>query len=288
MATEAGDEPRGNGNGHGSLESHVRDHPLELPIKSPHTILAQEINRGREELGHGVKAVLLSSLSAGLDLGFGPLAVLIAATATRGVWSQPAVEIARAAAYSLGFIFVVLGRTALFTEQTTLSVFPVLARRESMRKLMRLWGLCLAGNLAGAAIFAWAGSWLGVGLKVVDTAAIHEAASQLVETPWAVGLASAIGAGWLMGLLTWLLGTSRDTTAQIACVIMTTGMIGLAHLHHSVAGSVEVLMGVFRGEGATLPQFLAFLAWSTAGNAIGGASFVALLKFAYVREAAQS
>jgi formate/nitrite transporter FocA (FNT family) len=42
---------------------------------------------------------------------------------------------------SSGFLFVILGRSELFTEHTTLAVLPVLDGRASLRQLGRLWGL---------------------------------------------------------------------------------------------------------------------------------------------------
>jgi formate/nitrite transporter FocA (FNT family) len=86
-----------------------------------------------------------------------------------------------------------------------------------------------------------------------------------------------------MGLLVWLVTASRTTFGQIFFVWLTTMVIGLGQMHHSIAGTIEVLMGVFVGEGATLADYGRFLLWSVLGNAIGGAVFVAGLKYAHVR-----
>lgn len=84
-----------------------------------------------------------------------------------------------------------------------------------------------------------------------------------------------------MGLLSWLLSASRDTVSQILVVWMVTAAIGFGQLHHSIAGSVEVLAGVFSAQGIGLGDFGHFLLWSTLGNAIGGVIFVALIKYAH-------
>lgn len=60
--------------------------------------------------------------------------------------------------------------------------------------------------------------------------------------------------------------------------------IALFKLHHSIAGSVEVLFGVFSGTGATGGDFVRFLLLGVIGNAIGGVTFVALLKYAHIRQ----
>jgi formate/nitrite transporter FocA (FNT family) len=95
-------------------------------------------------------------------------------------------------------------------------------------------------------------------------------------------LLSAIAAGWLMGLLAWLVVASRETTSQVLIIIIVMFVIGIAGLHHSIAGAVEVLMAVFAKVGPTLSDYGKVVGWSVIGNAIGGAVFVALLKFGHV------
>jgi formate/nitrite transporter FocA (FNT family) len=94
-------------------------------------------------------------------------------------------------------------------------------------------------------------------------------------------------AGWLMGLLSWLVAASRDTIGQIFIVLLVTTAIGLCHLHHAVVGTAEVLAGVFSGAGATLADFGKFLLWATLGNMLGGFFFVALIKFGHIRSSSE-
>ncbi len=85
-----------------------------------------------------------------------------------------------------------------------------------------------------------------------------------------------------MGLLSWLVTASRETVSQILIILIITTTIGLAHLHHSVAGSIEVLVGLFSGHGITLGGYLHFLVWTTIGNSIGGVVFVGIVKYGHV------
>jgi formate/nitrite transporter FocA (FNT family) len=260
-----------------------RDHPLEEALKNPHTVLEQQMEKAEEDIERPAGSLLLSGLSAGLDLGFGPFAMAVIITLTSETFPRPVTELLTANAYAIGFIFVVMGRSVLFTEQTTSAVQPLLAGRISLGQLLRTWGLVLVANVAGGALFAWFAVTLGPALGVAEPFAFGEIARKLVEHSWSVMLLSAIGAGWLMGLLVWLVTASRTTFGQIFFVWLTTMVIGLGQMHHSIAGTIEVLMGVFVGEGATLADYGRFLLWSVLGNAIGGAVFVAGLKYAHVR-----
>lgn len=211
----------------------------------------------------------------------------VIATQADGELSRLVKELLLAAAYSVGFVFVVMGRSALFTEQTTSAVLPVLARRASPAQLMRLWGLVLAGNLAGAAAIAAIIALLGPSMGIIEAKAFAEIASKLLGAPWWIMLISAAAAGWLMGLLAWLVVAGRDTVSQIVAVVLTTFVIGFAGFHHSIAGSIEVLMAVFAAAGPDWGAYGTFLFWAVLGNALGGVFFVALLKFGHVSASAE-
>ena len=94
------------------------------------------------------RGLLLSGVSAGLDLGFSLLMMGIALTIVTQDAVHPLVQrLLLATAYSVGFLFVNLGRSELFTEHTTLMVFPVLHRTRTVGALLRSWALVYAGNL---------------------------------------------------------------------------------------------------------------------------------------------
>jgi formate/nitrite transporter FocA (FNT family) len=177
-------------------------------------------------------------------------------------------------------------RSALFTEQTTSAVLPVLARRGSLLQLARLWSLVLIGNVAGGALFALFLSTLGPHLHIVSADAFGAIARKLLDVPWWTMWGSAVVAGWLMGLLAWLMAASRDTIGQIVFVLLTTFLIGIAGFHHSIAGTIEILLALFAGAGPTWADYGRFISAAAVGNAVGGALFVAALKFGHVRASA--
>lgn len=255
------------------------------PQKSYETILEQEVRSGLTELERPARGLLLSGLSAGLDVSFSLLLIAVMMTRVEGRLPEWAVEILVANMYTVGFLFVVLGRSELFTEHTTLAVLPVIAGRSSVGRLLRLWGLVYVSNLAGVAAFAAAAVLIGPALHIVEPPVFGRIASDLVAAaPW-VMFGSAVLAGWLMGLLSWLVAAVRDTISQVVMVWLVTVSIGFLHLHHSIVGSAEVLSGVFSGQGATFAEFARFLAIVTLGNMAGGGVFVALIKYGHASRA---
>jgi formate-nitrite transporter family protein len=260
----------------------VKQEDSQSPRKSGRRILEQEITEGLTEIQRPTAGLLMSGLSAGLDLGFSVLLMSVILTQTGSTFPKPVVEFLTAGAYTIGYIFVILGRSELFTEHTTLAVLPVLNGRASLGQLGRLWGLIYASNLVGSAIFALIIVVVGGGLGMVSPQALGQISEGLVRHPWWVIVLSGVLAGWLMGLLSWLVTASRDTIGQVIIILLVTGTIGFIHLHHSIAGTGEVLVGLFAGQGISLADFGHFLLWATLGNSIGGVVFVGALKYGQV------
>jgi formate-nitrite transporter family protein len=252
------------------------------PIKPGKEILKQEIEEGLKETERPASGLLISGLSAGLDLGFSVLLMGVVMSLSDGAIPEIAKQILVALSYSAGFIFVIIGQSELFTEHTTLAVLPVLNKQSTIGKLLRLWGLVYVSNIVGATLIALLISVIGPALGVVKPEAIGEIARPVVSHPAGVIFLSAILAGWLMGLVSWLVTAARETVSQVLIIMLITFTIGFAHLHHSIAGTTEVLTGLFANQGITLPDFLHFLLWTTLGNIVGGVVFVALLKYGHV------
>jgi formate/nitrite transporter FocA (FNT family) len=124
------------------------------PKKSSDKIYTQELEEGESAIEYPAGRLAISGFAAGLELGLSLLFVGIARTAAEGVWTKPAVELLVATMSSFGFIAVILGRSELFTEQTTLAILPVLSGKTSLVQVGRLWAIVYVTNLIGAALCA--------------------------------------------------------------------------------------------------------------------------------------
>ncbi|HEX4148865.1 MAG TPA: formate/nitrite transporter family protein, partial [Pirellulales bacterium] len=219
-------------------------------------------------------------LSAGLDIGFSPFLVAVMLTLVETQFSKPVTEILAANMYAIGFIFVVLGRSELFTEQTTLAVLPVLNGRSSWGGLLRLWGIVYCANMVGTSIFAGLIVLIGPMSGTIALRVLGESARAHSEHPALAIFMSALLAGWLMGLLSWLVTAARDTISQIVIVWLITSAIGFAHLNHVIVGSVQMFAALYVGL-STPGDVGHFILWATLGNIVGGSVFVGLLKYSH-------
>lgn len=245
-------------------------------------ILEVEMENALSELGRPIRGLFLSGLAAGLNLSFGALFMAMVLTFSPPFSSELVKQVLLASASSIAFLFVILGQTELFTAHATMAVLPVLDGRTRLRELGRLWGVIYVANLVGCALFAGLVAALGPELEIATSTAFHSLAESLLSHSAWVILLSGIVAGWLMGLVTWLVAASRDTIGQIAVILVVTATIGFGPFHHVILGTTEVLSAMFLGTGVTLGQFVHFLVPTTVGNVIGGAVFVAGLNYGHI------
>lgn len=190
---------------------------------------------------------------------------------------------AAAAGYPLGFIFVILARSELFTENTLEPIISLLHRRDArtLGLVLRLWGLLLLGNLLGAAVVAWV---LGRTRAIPASLAPHLARIAERATAGTFGevFYQAIFAGWLIALLAWLLASTRSTGAQLALIWLTTAPIAAFEFRHSIVGSVEAFYRVATGASLLGEMVMGFILPAVLGNAVGGVFLVALLNYGQV------
>ncbi len=232
-----------------------------------------------EEFKRPRMALFWSALACGLVIGFSFLGAAYLTTFVSAPWKLAA----KAVGYPLGFIFVVLARNQLFTENTLEPIIPVLHAPSwaKLRHLLELWAIVLLGNLIGAAAFGW----LAARTPMVEPTmrqALNELAAEVSAGGFTSVLYHAIYGGWLVALMAWLIASTRATGAQIVMIWLTTAPIAAFGFRHSVAGAVEVFYAAFVGIRTWSQAVFAFIIPAVIGNIIGGFLLVALLNYGQV------
>lgn len=269
-----------------SQEQKNIDSDLENPetskedaAKSHGEILKQQIIDGQVTFDKSPSSILLSSLTAGMEIGFTYLLICILYSVLFGKVDEETIFRLMALVYPVGFIMVIIGQSILFTEQTSLLTLPVLHNKRTIVSLLKLWGLVIVGNLIGGCVMGVVLVWVGPKLDIMDSHSIEAIAVHVTKYDSWVIFASAILAGWLMGLLSWLVTASKDTVSRIIIIYMITAVLAFAGLHHSIVGNVEVFAGLLSSAEIDWISYVSFESISLIGNALGGAVFVALLKY---------
>jgi len=229
------------------------------------------------------RELFLSGISAGLEIGFSVFLMAALYTKFQGIVNPSAMDVLLALAYPLGFIFVIIGRSELFTEHTTLAVLPVLNGNATVKSLLLLWVLVYAGNLVGGYLFGFIMAVIPERLGAVEAGSFYHLAIKLIDHPWYIIAGSGILAGWLMGLLSWLITSSQETISRIVIIVLITTVIGIGGLHHSIVGSIEVFTAALISKHIGIGDYMHVQVWATLGNLVGGVVFVAFIKYSHIR-----
>lgn len=246
-------------------------------------IVEDQIRMGFRDYERSNLGLSLSAFTAGLEVGFSVMLMGILHAMFNGKVDSDILHLIIAAGYPLGFIFVIIGRSELFTEQTALAILPVLNGKASIKELLRLWGFVILGNLVGGLLFALFITWIGPESGRIPKESFEHIAKAMIEPSWQITLGSAILAGWMMGLLGWLISSVRESISHITIVIFITLIIGIGGLHHSIVGNIEVLSGLMVSDSITFSDYFNFLVFAILGNVIGGAFFVSVLKYTQMK-----
>lgn len=242
-------------------------------------ILSRVIHEGEEIFKKKNITLVLSAIIAGLEIGFSYLLICTLYYLLSGELEDGTIYKLFSIVYPVGFIFVILGKSALFTEQTSVLTLPVLNSQRNIWELLRIWGLVILGNIVGGILFTLFISVLGPNLNLFTHETMVSIASHVVHYDAWVLFLSAIVAGWLMGLLTWLLNSTVNSLTRIILIVTITGVIGFGGFHHSIVGNIEVFGGYLFSNSISLVDYLLFLLLALAGNGLGGAIVVGLFKY---------
>ncbi len=255
-----------------------RDDVLE---QEPEEIAQRALDVGIERLDRSNLEILVTSIIGGGEVSLGALAAM---TVVGGLLkSFPTLDFYAALAaggvvFPIGFLFVILGRSELFTENFLIPVVAVFQRERTVGSLLLLWLLSIVGNLVGCA-----GTAALILVPEATGETIRFGFERYTETklavPWFGVLASAVLAGAVMSAMTWMLLSLHDAVGRMLSIVAGGYVLFAANLSHSIV-SASVLMvggGLLHTE---LTHIAGWLLLAILGNLIGGVGLVTLLRVA--------
>jgi formate-nitrite transporter family protein len=268
---------RDKGGARGISEDEVKD--IE-ELSSPRTPVIYEVVRrlGEEEMERPAISLWWSGVAAGLSISFSLLAQTILETHLPDTSWRPLVA---GLGYSVGFLMVVMARQQLFTESTITVVLPVLAElswRNAVR-LMRLWAIVLIANLVGT-LFAALFCYFTPALSADLLHGMVQVSRPLLALSWPEMFFRAIGAGFLIAAMVWLIPSAES--AQFQVIALMTWLISIGGFTHIIAGSMEAYLLVLSGNWEWWRMLAEFIAPVLTGNIIGGTVLFALISYAQV------
>ncbi len=258
------------------LDAQEQEQAADYAVLGPLVIHEIVREQGRKELARSFGGLAWSGLAAGLSIGF---SFVLQAYLQSSLPDAPWRRLVDSFGYSLGFLIVVLGQQQLFTETTLTAVIPALTERtlSALSSTVRVWAVVLAANLVGTLVFGVISAQQGIFAPDAYAAMSHLSALTMTHPFWQT-LITGCSAGWLIGLMVWLLPGSG--AARPFIIVLLTYAVAVCQFPHVIAGSVEASFGVASGQASVGDYLFRFLAPTLIGNTLGGTALVALLNHA--------
>ena len=249
--------------------------------RDPERIYARARDEGRRRLARPVVELAATALVGGFDVAFGVVAFGLAAGAVAGSARSEVAHLVGAVAFGIGFVFVVVGKSELFTENFLVPVAGLERRsRASWLKLGELWVGTLLLNLVGGAALAVLVTSKGV-LPRTSHDELVRLAERLTSHSALAELLSAVVPGALMTLMTWFVeGAAETTGVRIVMSWIVGALIALGTFNHAIVSTIELVFGMRYGAAVSIGDLFANLGLAVAGNLVGGLLLVTFARTA--------
>jgi formate/nitrite transporter FocA (FNT family) len=266
---------------HGGLTEREREDATDLAAPRSPVIYEVVRRQGEEELGRPPGSLFWSGVAGGITI----MASVIAEGALRHKLPAdlPWRDVVADLGYSLGFMMVILGRMQLFTEQTIVTVLPVMAAPGwgKLGGTARLWGIIFLANMVGACIAAAMNVHLHLMGETLLASMLEVSAELRSKSPLEL-LLQGVPAGFLIASIAWI--RAGVTSGEFWIVLTLTYAIALGDFAHVVAGAAEAFLLLFVGQIGFEQALGGIILPTLVGNVLGGTGLFALLAHAQVRQ----
>jgi formate/nitrite transporter FocA (FNT family) len=249
--------------------------PEEAP--EPHEMFARTREEGERRLTRSGLELTTTSLVAGFDVVFGVIA-LAAATATMTPHFGPsAAHFFGSLAFGLAFVFIVVGRSELFTENFLVPVTALRRGRLSSLKLAELWTISPVMNIVGGSALILVASSHGV-LPEGAAPALVEVSQTIMQLGYWSAFLSALIGGALITAMTWMVEGVGTVGGRIIVAWIAGALLALGSFNHVIVVTLELIFGMRFGADIGAGDIALNFVIAAGGNMLGGLLFVTLTR----------
>ena len=259
-----------------------------MAAPEPEEIFEKTRREGARRLERPLLEVCSTALAAGFDIAAGVILIAVLTAPLEQHFGLDAAGVAGAFGFGVGFIFLVVGRGELFTENFLVPLAGLHGKpRNAWWKVAELWTVSPVFNIAAGAVIAVIVTSHGV-LPSGSGRVLTDVAQKIHANGTLTLFLSAVFAGALITAMTWFVEGHDSVGIKLTVAWVTGAFLALAHLNHVIVVTLELIFGIRYG--AHIPwSFVAgnfFLA--AAGNMIGGIGLVTLNRFTQAKSGASA
>jgi len=264
-----------------SLTKREREVVAEHSHLSALSVYSVILREGEEELRRPNMSLWWSGVAAGIGISSSVLAQGIIRLNLGS--DYPYLTLIESLGYTFGFVWVILCRLQLFTENTITVVLPVLAQPTPNRLYCtaRLWAIVLLANFCGTFFTAVLSVYGGI-LSADLLTTIMEISRHAVQLTPAEALMRGIPSGFFIASLVWMLPSAKGLGVLV--IMMFTWLIAAGEFTHVIVGSNEIFNVVLTGEMNIVTALVYYILPVLIGNILGGTGLFAMMAHAQVSQ----
>ncbi len=247
----------------------------------PLYVLDKSIDEGKRRLSRSVLELLFSGIIGGISVTLGAIA---SSAASGGISNHQMSLIVASAILPIGFFILKLTNTDLFTANFLIPVTPILEKQGKVSRLIRVWAVTYIGNFIGVLMILLL-IIIGGKESMGPYAANHFIALSefKMNRPVLETFISAIFAGMLITLMTWLVLSVKDRVAKLIAIWIIIFTISIGMFTHVILSSAEVFIGAAVGAPFNMLTWIVHLGLpGTIGNMVGGILVIAVLYYLHL------
>jgi len=251
------------------------EQPQEAP--EPHEMFARTRDEGARRLSRSRLELVTTSLVGGFDIVFGVIAIATVTALLTPQLGPSAAHMFGSLFFGIAFIFIVVGRSELFTENFFVPITALRRGKFTFVKLLELWSISPVMNILGGTLLILIVTTKGV-LPHGTPEALNELAAHIDDLDLWSAFCSAIIGGALITAMTWMIEGVGTVGGRIVIAWIAGTLLALASLNHVIVVTLELIFGMRLGTTISLEDTAMNFAIAVAGNMLGGLLFVTLTR----------
>lgn len=251
---------------------------------TPEEVYDRAKSEGRRRLFMPPLEQVATGFIAGVTIMFGIVALGIVQALVEPHFGRGVGEVAGALGFGIGVVFLVLGRSELFTENFFDPVAAAIDEHSSAvwGRVGRLWLTMLVLNLIGGAVLVALLTVEGA-LPAESKPALVRVAEDIAGKAWSATLVRAVLAGALITLLSYMLSAANSVAARVRVAYMVGFFLALGPFDHVVVSALHLLFGVWLSDTVSYGDLWRNIGLSTVGNLAGGLLLITFTHTAQVK-----
>ncbi|HJQ51163.1 MAG TPA: formate/nitrite transporter family protein [Gaiellaceae bacterium] len=245
-------------------------------IPQPQDIYRRTREVGARRIERPLLEMISTALAAGFDIVAGIVALGIAGASIESRTGLGPAHVVGSLAFGIGFVFLVVGRGELFTENFLVPIAGLDHRRgSSWLGLAKLWVTSPLFNILGGLVIILLLTTHGV-LPNGTAQAFARNADELHTHGTLALFVSAIFAGALITAMTWFVEGQESMLVRVVVAWIAGALLAIGSFNHVIVATLELIFGHRFGAHFAWTFILGNFFLAAAGNMLGGIGLVTL------------